>query len=96
MRGVAEPRLERRALQAHRPHLPVVEALDPRVLVTEADAAREQHQGGLQAQAAEVDRESLAHHRTATGYWAINGSGVRRTIWFAIAWQTSIRSKGSA
>ena len=54
---IAEPRLERRPLQADRAGVPVREALDPRILLAEPHAAREQHQRGVERQAAELDRE---------------------------------------
>ena len=43
VRGIAEPRRERRALEHDRADGGVREAFDPRVLLAEADAAREQH-----------------------------------------------------
>ena len=57
VRRVAEPRLPGRALQHDRADVAVREPGDARVFLAEADAAREQHDGRGELQAAEVDRE---------------------------------------
>ena len=55
VRRVAEPRLERRALEHDGADVAVREALDARVLLAEADAARQQHDRRVELQAAEVE-----------------------------------------
>jgi hypothetical protein len=45
VRRVAEPSVERRSLEHHRAAIGVREAFDAGVLLAEADAAREQHDG---------------------------------------------------
>ena len=55
VRRVAQPRRQRRALQHDGAGVAVREAFDARVFVAEAHAARQQHDGRAELEAAEVD-----------------------------------------
>ena len=56
VRRVTEPRLARRAFEHDGAGVAIREALDARVLFAEADAARQQHDGRIELEAAEIDR----------------------------------------
>src|SRR5262249_49806811 len=57
VRGIAESRRERRALQHNRGDVGIGEALYPGVLLAEADAARQQHDRRVELDPAESERE---------------------------------------
>src|SRR5690606_6347411 len=57
VRRIPEPRLARRALEHDGADLRVREPRDPRVLLAEADATREQHDRRGELEAAEIDGE---------------------------------------
>ena len=61
VRRIAEPRLERRTLQADGARIAVVEARDPGVLLAEAHAPGKQDHGGSEGEAAQIDGEARAH-----------------------------------
>ena len=60
VRRVAEGRLKRSPLQTDRARIAIREPLDPRILLPESHAARQQHQRGVERHSAELDREPAA------------------------------------
>ena len=58
MRAIPESRLERGALQTHRPHIPIGKSFDARVLLAKTDAARQQHNRTGKVEPAKIDAQT--------------------------------------